>query len=259
MTFDQLRYFCAVCQYSSVTQAATELNISQPSVSAAIKNLESEFRIPLFHRHQKRLRLTPAGQQLLSLSLPLLKDADALSATMQRFSSTNSVLRLGVPPMIGSLFLPGLYNALPSFSTQLQLQVVEDDGNGLRKLLSEDKLHMALLPHTQTFEPSLNTLKITQLENVCCVSKANPLSGLFAISLSALSSQPLVLFKNSFFQTERILNAFRAMNITPNVLLHTGQLSTLQNMIAAGTAVGFLFSFLADQDARLVGIPLDPP
>ena len=182
-----------------------------------------------------------------------------LTLTMQKFSNANAVIRLGVPPMIGSLFLPGLYNALPALSPQLQLQVVEDDGNGLRKLLSEGKIDMALLPHTHTFEPALQALPIKQLENVCCVRKGHPFSELSKISLSSLQNQPLVLFKNSFFQTERILNAFRAINITPNVLLHTAQLSTVQNMIAAGTAVGFLFSFLTWQDERLVGIPLDPP
>lgn len=259
MTFDQLRYFCAVCQYNGVTQAAAALSISQPSVSAAIKSLETEFRVSLFHRYQKRLQLTSAGQQLLSLSLPLLHDADSLISTMQKFSSANTVLRLGVPPMIGSLFLPRLYKALPALSVQFQLQVVEGDGNGLRKLLDEGKIDMALLPHTHNFEPTLNAIKVTQLENVCCVEKGHPFSGLSKISLSDLATQPLVMFKNSFFQTERILNAFRALNILPNVVLYTAQLSTLQNMIATGTAVGFLFSFLADQEAKLVGIPLDPP
>ena len=40
MTLDQLRYFSAVCKYGSVSQGAESLNISQPSVSNAIANLE---------------------------------------------------------------------------------------------------------------------------------------------------------------------------------------------------------------------------
>lgn len=259
MTLDQLRYFCAVCQYNGVTSAANSLNISQPSVSAAIKSLEAEFDISLFHRKQKRLHLTQAGQQLLKLSLPLLQEVDTLSVTMKKFSKENAVLRLGVPPMIGSLFLPQLFKALPSLSSPLQLQVIEDDGNGLRRLLSEGKIDMALLPHTQEFDQTFNALKVARLENICCVQKGHPFSKLPRISLASLRDAPLVLFKNSFFQTERIINAFRALDIQPNVLLYTAQLSTVQNMIAEGTAIGFLFSFLAEQEQNLVGISLDPP
>lgn len=259
MTLDQLRYFCAVCQYNGVTSAATALNISQPSVSSAIKSLETEFNTLLFHRQQKRLVLTPAGQHLLTMSTPLLREADALTAAMRSYNKGNSLLRLGVPPMIGSLFLPQLYKALPSFSPRLQLQVVEDDGNGLRHLLNESEIDMALLPHTQPFEGTLCAIQVAELENVCCVQKKHPLAACTKISLSELHGEPLVLFKNSFFQTERILTAFRALDHSPNVLLYTGQLSTVQNMIAGGSAVGFLFSFLAEQEPKLVGIPLDPP
>ena len=259
MTLDQLRYFRTVCQYGSVTQAANALNISQPSVSAAIKCLELEFDTLLFHRQQKRLILTPAGQQLLELSIPLLRDADTLCTTMQNYAKTGTLLRLGVPPMIGSLFLPQLYKALPSSAVSFCLQVVEDDGNGLRRLLEEGKIDMALLPHTQSFDHSLSSVPITELENVCCVPKSHPLASHSQIPLSALCKEPLVLFKNSFFQTERILTAFHAMNCQPNVLLYTAQLSTLQNMITGGSAIGFLFSFLAEQAPNTVGIPLDPP
>lgn len=259
MTLDQIRYFCAVCQYDSVTQAATALNISQPSISAAIKNLETEFKTPLFNRKQKKLILTSAGQQLLNLAVPLLRDADAIAATMHRLGTTSTIIRLGVPPMIGSLILPQLYKALPSLSPHLKLHVIENDGNSLHELLDDGKIDMALLPHTNAFDQSYHTLKVAEFENVCCVHNAHLLANRKNISITELSGHPLALFKNSFFQTERILNAFRAQDLQPNVTLYTEQLSTLQNMISEGTAIGFLFSFLAEQHPNLTGISLSPP
>ena len=160
--------------------------------------------------------------------------------------------------MIGSLFLPPLYNALPSLSPALHLQVVEDDGNGLRKLLDDGAIDMALLPHTHAFDDSLCALKVAELENVCCMQIDHPLSDHAKIALTELQDQPLVLFKNSFFQTERILTAFHNLGHQPNVILYTAQLSTLQQMIASGSAIGFLFSFLAKQFPGIIGIPLDP-
>ena len=257
MTLDQLRYFCAVCTYNSVTLAAQILNISQPSVSTAIRNLESEFGVSLFDRQRKRLVLTSAGQQLWDMGKPLLHNADALTQAMHALSSGNQFLRLGVPPMIGSLVLPPLYSNF--VSGQLQLQVVEDGSSSLRRFLRDGQIDMALLPHTQPFDDTLQAVKLTVLQNVCCVSKQHPLAACSHISLAQLKNEPLVLFKNSFFQTERILNAFQASGISPNVALYTGQLSTVQNMIAGGSAVGFMFEFLAKRSDCVIGIPLDPP
>lgn len=231
------------------------LHVSQPSVSAAIRNLEAEFGVSLFDRQRKRLVLTIASQQLWDTGKPLLQNADALSEAMHALGSGNQLLRLGVPLMIGSLVLPSLYGNFVS----AQLQVVEDGSSSLRRLLSDGQIDMALLPHTQPFDDTLQAVKLTVLQNVCCVSKQHPLAGYRRISISQLTNEPLVLFKNSFFQTERILNAFQALGGSPNVALYTGQLSTVQNMIAGGSAVGFMFEFLAKRSDGVVGIPLDPP
>ena len=258
MTLDQLRYFTAVCTYDGVTRAAHALNISQPSVSAAIKSLELEFSIKLFDRQRKQFVLTDAGQQLWDLCVPLLQNAEKIKTAMMTLGTGSQLLRLGVPPMIGSLVLPQLYSSFVPGQSQLELQVVEDDSSGLRRLLSDGQIDMALLPHTQSFDNTLRSTELALLQNVCCVSKNHPLAACSRIQLAQLQTEPLVLFQNSFFQTERILTAFQALGIVPNVALYTGQLSTVQNMIAGNTAVGFMFEFLAKADS-VVGIPLDPP
>lgn len=257
MTLDQLRYFSAVCQYDSVTLAAQALNISQPSVSSAIKSLEEEFGVILFDRTRKRLVLTAAGRRLAQMSRPFLAEADGLKAAMQTLGKKQQV-RLGIPPMIGSLVLQKLYGGFLPQHPQLQLQVVEDDSGGLRRLLAEGQIDMAVLPHTTPFEKSLEFIKLAQLQNVCCVSRNHPLASCGRILLQQLESEPLVLFKNSFFQTERILTEFQKSGCEPNVILYTAQLATVQNMIETNTAVGFMFQFLAKRWQTIVGIPLEP-
>lgn len=58
MKLHQLRYFQEVCRQHSITKAAEELHISQPAVSAAIRELEEEFGLKLFKRSHKKLVLT---------------------------------------------------------------------------------------------------------------------------------------------------------------------------------------------------------
>ena len=259
MTLDQLRYFQAVCKYDGVNRAAEVLNISQPSVSNAIANLEQEFSVELFTRQRKRLLLTEEGRIMSELAEKLLLQADETSRTMRELGNHNKVLRLGVPPMIGSLVLPILYGEHFKRYPQLQVRIFEDDGSGLKRLLAENQIDMAFLPHTHPFGGDLCAQPLTELQNVCCVHKTHRLAAQNSVRLEELRDEPLVLFKNSFFQTERIMNRFSKLCIIPNVLLDTAQLPIVQNMIASKMAVGFMFEFLTRATPDLVGIPLDPP
>lgn len=259
MTLDQLRYFQAVCKYDGVRRAAEILNISQPSVSNAIANLEREFGVELFTRQRKRLLLTEEGRVMFDLTEKLLLQADDTIRTMQELGSKDKVLRLGVPPMIGALVLPALYGEHFKLYPQLKVRIVEDDSSGLKRLLAENQIDMAFLPHTHPFGGDLCVQPLTDLQNVCCVHKAHRFAMQKSIRLDELRDEPLVLFKNSFFQTERIMNKFSKHSIIPNVLLDTAQLPIVQNMIASKMAVGFMFEFLTKATPDLVGVPLDPP
>jgi len=260
MTLDQLRYFQAVCQYGSVSRASDFLHISQPSVSAAISNLEKEFNVALFTRQHKRLLLTKEGHLLLDLTDKLLVQAEDIHATMLQLGRKSKVLRLGIPPMIGSLFLPALYDTYFKQHPQLQVHITEGDNSELRRYLADGQIDMAFLPHTHPFDDSLQAEYLTVFQNVCCVSNAHPLASQSSVRLADLINEPMVLFKNSFFQTERILDAFSRMGCTPNVILHTAQLSTIQNMIAGNSAIGFMFQpLLRSIPQGIVGLPLDPP
>ena len=62
----QLRYFCTVAHYQSVTRAAAELMISQPALSKTIRNLEREVGVPLFERRGKYIQLNRMGELFYS-------------------------------------------------------------------------------------------------------------------------------------------------------------------------------------------------
>ena len=259
MTLDQLRYFSAVCKHGSVSQGAQSLNISQPSVSNAIANLEKEFGVALFTRHRKKLFLTEEGQRLREMADSLLTQADGIAFTMEELGKRNKLLRLGVPPMLGSLVLPKLFECYFPKHPSVQVRIVEDDSSGLKRLLEDNQIDLAFLPHTQPFESQWNSALLGTLQNVCFVNKSHPLAGESSVTLEQLRGEQLVLFKNSFFQTQRILDAFAKLQCQPKIALYTAQLSTMQNMILSNHAVGFMFEFLTKTTPELVGIPLNPP
>lgn len=259
MNLVQLKYFHAVCISGSVSAAAASLYISQPSVSGAIKELEREFGITLFKRHHRGMVLTPEGEVLYKMSRDLLSRAEQLEEVMGDLGNERKTLRLGVPPMIGSLILTDIYRDFYEKNPEIMLQITEGGRNELMSLLSEDFLDMVFLPHNRPFESKFAYLEVAQLEIVCCVSDKNPVSKLKAVSAADLANVPLVLFKNSFFQTEEIKKWFQDSGVVPNILLQTEQVKIAEKMIGNNLVAGFLFRRLAEDVPELKAVPIQAP
>ena len=259
MKLQQLRYFQAVCQSGSISHAAEELHVSQPAVSMAIRELEQEFGVALLARRYQGLALTEEGRTLQELTESLLRHASHVQERMQALGSQRRPVRLGVPPMIGTAFLPALYRALEAQYPDLLLATEELGTKTLLHDLSENVLDLAFVSHHEPLPPEFGTAALTTMEVVWCAAEGHPLAGLPSVSLEQLEGEPLVFFQSSFASRDLVMRRFRQAGVTPRILHSTEQLSTVESLIRSGTATGFLFRALVESAAGLAGVSLDPP
>lgn len=99
MTLTQLYYYQAVCKFNSISRASEFLHISQPAVSIAISNLESEFGVTLLKRDNRTFEITDAGRTFLSLTNDLLANVDAMYNRMKTLQSNVRQLRISIVPL----------------------------------------------------------------------------------------------------------------------------------------------------------------
>lgn len=255
MNLNQLKYFYTVCICGSLSEAAEHLYISQPSLSAAIKALENEYGILLFNRTHAGMQLTAEGNQLFRSCKEILKQAEQLEKRMKDLGNQNSKLRLGIPPMIGSLIIAQIYRDFRAAHPDIQLEVTEDGRSELLCKLSENLLDMVFLLRNNPLDSNFAALNIGKFEIVCCVAKDNPLASKTAVTPQILKDTPLVLFENSFFQTEKIKKWFAAEKIEPNILMQTKQLSTMLSLVSQNVAAGFMIKELAQANQNFITLP----
>jgi len=259
MNLNQLKYFHAVGTFLSVSVASEHLHISQPSLSNALKSLESEFGVTLFMRRHHGMELTNEGRVLFNMCDRLLESAQQVENMMLDLGKKKKTIRIGIPPMIGLLFLPDIYEKFLKENPDIKLETTEDGKPELLQKLSSEYLDIAILPHNRPFENTFSVQAVTEFEIVCCVSKESELAKLSVVHPKDLLKIPVVLFKNNFFQTEEIKKWYSCENVTPNVLMQTDQLSTMINMVSKNISAGFMFRQLVDTNSDLIPLRLEQP
>lgn len=260
MTLTQLRYFQAACELGNITLAARQLHVSQPSVSLAIKSLEDEFGLALLERSGRSFSLTAEGAAFLEQAESLLLHAGEFQRAMREMSAAHRTVRLGIPPMIGTLLLPHIYAAERASGQEFRLTVTEAGGNELLEQLRDHRIDMTFLPHAKPIDGRFRSLPVLDLETVCCVPARHRLAQRSSVSASDLEGEPLaLLFRDGSFHNETILERFRWEGITPNILIQTGQFSTVQRLVTQGYAAGFLFRPIAESMPGVAAVSLNPP
>src|SRR3954467_12771096 len=122
-----IRYFVAVAETGNVTRAAERLHLSQPSLSAAVKQLEAQLEVELFTRRGRRVQITPAGELLLERGRALLEQAEAVVGGVRaRGAAASARLRIGLSPTARYGVGPRLLSACARQAPAVMLYTSED-------------------------------------------------------------------------------------------------------------------------------------
>ncbi len=259
MNLHHLYYFKLACEHLNISKAAERANISQSSLSAAIKNLEREFGVSLIKRQRTGFVLTPEGREFLSLAESLLEHANMMESVMSDIGKKHKTIRFGIPPMICSIILPKLFFDFEKLYPSLKLSFSEAGGYELLQRLRDKTLDIAIIPMDNASKPDgFKLIKITSFEDVCCVSRLHPLAAEDTVSIKDISRYPLTLFSDSFYHNTKMLSLFSDANEPANILFRTSQLSTMEQLISENIAVGFLFKERALQLPDIKALSLKP-
>lgn len=135
-TLRQLEYIVAIADTGQVSLAASKLNVSQPSLSAQISEVEQDLGARLFQRGRAGAKITPVGEDVVRRARKILHDIQDLRTAAQGGGIFQGRLRLGVLPSIGPYLLPGVVRRLhrehPSFRLIIREESTRDLDEGLR-------------------------------------------------------------------------------------------------------------------------------
>ncbi|MCY4004972.1 MAG: hydrogen peroxide-inducible genes activator [Rhodospirillales bacterium] len=236
-TMKQLEYLAALADTRHFGRASERCHVTQSTLSAGIRDLESVLGTAVAERSNRRVLITRVGTQIAERAKALLRDAEeVMEMARAGHSPMAGEMRLGVIPTIGPFYLPRVLPALRERFPELTLYLREEQTAPLLARLEDGELDVALiaLPYDVG---DLTTEVILEDEFLFACDRAHGLAGAREVSLDALAGERLLLLEEGHCLRGHALDACRLGDRRARAQFEASSLHTLVQMVAAGIGV----------------------
>ncbi len=260
MTLRHIKIFVAVFRSSSITKAANELHLAQPSVSLSIRELEEYYGIHLFERIGRRIFPTESGKEFYGYALHIVSLFDDMEKKFRQWN-TSGVLRIGASITIGTHMLPSLLNKFKSNFPELRTEVTINKSAVIENLLLENSIDLGMI-EKQPEADNICAIPFTQ-DFLCAIVPPNhPLADFSHISLEQMAQYPF-LMRDRGSAGREILDAFFSLKgITVKPVWESSSTQAIVGAVAQGLGVAVLPYLLVKKDIEentVKYVPFDKP
>lgn len=254
MNFKSIEYFLTVEKTKSITKAASQLHITQQTLSADIAALERELGQPLFLR-KIPLQLTYAGEVFCKYAREIQQSHQAMTQAFCDLSENQAgVLRVGVTFTRGQVLMPPLIDLFQMRYPHISVELLEDSNDRLQKHLTEGRVDLIILGFPRA-DPDLTLIPYYQerwvllaapslLDSVYGEEKEQMLQNLRNGDYSVLAQCPFVLGIPDDIGGNLAQRFFKQQRLQPSVKVRSENLDTLLSLCARGVGACFAPTYL---------------
>lgn len=226
-----LRYFLAVIDNGTLTEAAAQVNVSQPTLSAGIAKLEREAGAKLLRRNSQRVELTEAGVRFAVHARRIEREFHLAQASVGGDAPADTI-RLGVLSTIATAELAALVETLARTAPALRVELLEGNERGLTQHLARGRIDLALtIVRGDMLAEPLRTEGYA-----LALPAAHPLAGEASLPGEALAGETMIVRRHceALPETSRY---FTQRGIRPFFALRTTNDDRALDMVRAGLGV----------------------
>lgn len=256
MTLLQLRYFETLARVLHYTRASQELNISQPSLSYAMNELELELGVKLFGKDNRRITLTVFGERFLPYVHQALATVDEGVALVQKMScEAPQTVRIGYVQSLSSSFVPAIVQDIHEKldNSKLSFQFSEDTSSSVFDMLKNNEIDMALCMNRDAWAESVPVMRQPLY---LAVSVNHPLAGSTVVTPGDFLREPLVMLDKRNSLRARLDQLLEQNNIIPHIAFEVRSCNTALQYVALNMGVSVLPHVPAMDDERVYVIPI---
>ncbi|MEU1370503.1 LysR family transcriptional regulator [Streptomyces sp. NPDC005803] len=257
MELRQLKYFLAVAEEANFTRAAERVHISQPGISAQIRQLENDLGATLIDRSGRSAGLTAVGEVALDHARAVLAAAEALRHALDEM---NGLVRGRlVVGMVTACTITPLFEALSAFHRAhpgVEISLVEGDSAALVEDVREGTVDLALVGTAGPAPEDLDGQQVISEAIVAAVPPGHPLAEADGVTLAELSAHPVICLPRGTGIRAVLDQASAARGLTPTVALQAAAPGAVVQLAERGLGVAVLSASMLAQHPRLRTVPV---
>jgi aminoethylphosphonate catabolism LysR family transcriptional regulator len=248
MNYAQLRAFHAVAAEGGFVKAARKLNVTQPTLSEQVKQLEATYGVQLFERRGRRSEPTDLGRALLDVTRRFFA-VEQEAAQLLTAARGLKRGRLRVAADAPYLVMP-LLAAFGRRHPGIELQLTFGNGEAVLAALRERRADLGVLPDVEQ-ERGLALVALERGQLVLLVGRAHPWARRRSVALAELAGERLIQREEGSTTRAILDRALAAAGVKPATNWVVGSREGLREAVAEGLGIGAVFESEVGHDERV--------
>jgi DNA-binding transcriptional LysR family regulator len=262
----QLRYANAVWKERSVSRAAEKLNVSQPSLSDQVRQLEEELGFALFYRNAHGVAPSINGLTFLEAAETVVFGIAGLSDLADELRGTPGLkIRVGLNSGLAQFLLPQIFQALLAVGRRVRFEVITGTSRRVQRLLHQQRLDVGFLFAGEikgsVYKLSWRSLA-TASDVVVLLPNDHPLvSRTEGVGAQELGRSPLIINEPRVGHGEAVLREFAAQGLTPDIVADCDDIESVKYLVLSGAGVAILPRIVAQREIeqrQIAAVPFIP-
>ena len=248
-TLSQIEAFYWITRLGSFRASATQLNLTQPTISLRIRSLEEALGVRLFERMGRKMRLTDGGATLLPDIGSMMRLAGQLSARQRLSDPLHGRLRLGAPASIALSCMAEMLATLEKRNVHFDVSLTIDKSSMLQRKLNDREIDIAIVVEPDV-KPHVRAVPLGIMKHAWI---ASPRLGLARRWIGPADLMPYRVFTQaepSNLMT-LVMTWFGSAGLEPKRLSTCDSIAVIARLTAAGEGVSILSPAILENELRM--------
>lgn len=236
-----LTYFCKLIELGSYTKTANYYEVTQPTISAAVKRLAQNYNDPLITQKNRKskLELTASGSILYHKGLKIITDIKSLDHDVEH--ANDKKIRIAFSGIAGGFYMPDIVLKFYQAGISSMLDPTFVRSSSALKNLSDGKVDVAVYSWNVPFnDPKYYLRTLEKTDFVVIVKDDDSLAKLDNISIEELRKFKFIARDRGYLTTESLLETCRKADFKPNIIYKANTMELMISLVQRGMGAAFI-------------------
>ncbi|MEG1256737.1 LysR family transcriptional regulator [Clostridium sp.] len=248
MTIRHLEIFITVANCGKMRLAAEQLFISQPSVSQAIRDIESYYGIKVFERLSKKLYITENGERLLKYARHIVDLFKAMEIDIKN-AGENVCLRIGGTVTVGTCLLCPIIEQFEKENPGASAKAIVNNTTIIENMLLNSTLDLAII-EGETLSSDIIKIPIYQDELVLVCGSNHPFASAKEISIEKLEGQDVIAREQGSRDRNIFEQLLKEQEISVNMKWSCTNTEAIKNAVMAGQGLAIISNLMITEELK---------